>query len=305
MCVVTSHSVRAFLPNYLSPADAVDATPHLFQLPFFRIHSSGPLMISIFFILSGYVCAIKPIRLSTAGQPDESRRVIASSAFRRCLRIGLPATFVTIFAWALAQMGTFTLAPVVELEGMWLERTTPKRIPGFFASIKELITQCVCLLVVSANVQFNTWALSDNTYEANLWSLGWEMRGAMLVYLILTISVNCTPPCRRFILVTMTTFYFKSGEFIPPFLFLSGACLAEITLIQIAHNNNKVTALDVNEPPRGLRRLVNKCWTGALFVFSMYLGTHPPENPHRATYSRVMHDFFNKYITTEGGMSFK
>lgn len=144
LCVVTSHSVRAFLPNYLCPADTVNATPHLLQLPFVRIFASGPLMISLFFILSGYVCAIKPVRLSNAGQVDEARRVIASSAFRRCLRIGIPATFLTVFVWALAQMGAFTLAPVVELEGMWLERTTPKRIPGFIRSVRELIKQCVC-----------------------------------------------------------------------------------------------------------------------------------------------------------------
>ena len=303
LCVVTSHSVRAFLPNYLCPADAVDATPHLFQSPFFRLHASGPFMISIFFILSGYVCAIKPIRLSTAGQADEARRVIASSAFRRCLRIGLPATFLTIFAWALAQMGAFTLAPTVELEGNWLERTTPKRVPGFGASIKALITQCVCPIISPADSQFNTWAISDNHYEANLWSLGWEMRGAMVVYLILSISVNCTPLWRRFILLSMTFFYFKSGEFIPPFLFLCGAVLAEVTLLQMAHTNNKALSTDVGSPPRGLRRLVKKYWTGVLFTCSFYLGTQPPESPHRAKYSRVMHEFFQKYIATEGSMS--
>jgi peptidoglycan/LPS O-acetylase OafA/YrhL len=141
-----SHTVRAFIPNYLSPADEKDVPPHLFQRPFFRLTASGPFMISIFFILSGYVCAIKPIRLSNAGMVDEARRVIASSTFRRVLRIGLPATFGTIFAWALTQIGAFTLAPYVELDGMWLAVGTPKRVPGVFASIYELIRACVSVL---------------------------------------------------------------------------------------------------------------------------------------------------------------
>lgn len=141
-----SHTVRAFLPNYLSPADDEDATPHLFQRPFFRLTASGPFMISIFFLLSGYVCAIKPIRLSNAGMVDEARKVIASSAFRRVLRIGLPATFGTIFAWGLTQIGAFTLAPHVEMEGMWLAASTPKRVPGLFAPVYALIRACVCFL---------------------------------------------------------------------------------------------------------------------------------------------------------------
>jgi hypothetical protein len=111
-------------------------------------------MISIFFLLSGYVCAIKPIRLSNAGMVDESRKVIASSALRRVLRIGLPATFGTMFAWGLAQMGAFTLAPYVELEGLWLAASTPKRVPGFFSSVIALIKACVFSLLLFADCSF-------------------------------------------------------------------------------------------------------------------------------------------------------
>jgi hypothetical protein len=112
-------------------------------------------MISIFFLLSGYVCAIKPIRLSNAGMVDEARKVIASSALRRVLRIGLPATFGTVFAWGLAQMGAFTLAPYVELEGMWLAESTPKRVPGFFASVIALIKACVFSFLLLTDLVFN------------------------------------------------------------------------------------------------------------------------------------------------------
>jgi hypothetical protein len=82
---------------------------------------------------------------------DEARKVIASSALRRVLRIGLPATFGTMFAWGLAQMGAFTLAPYVELEGMWLAASTPKRVPGFFASVLALIKACVLSFLLLAN----------------------------------------------------------------------------------------------------------------------------------------------------------
>lgn len=141
--IVTSHSIRAFLPTYLYPADSPDATPHLFQLPFLRIVAAGPFWISIFFLLSGYVCAVKPIRLSNAGQIDESRRVIASSAFRRVLRIGLPATLGTLMAWLLCQLGMYELHSDVHYWSGWLQNSRPRRRPTFLGNVQNFFRQCV------------------------------------------------------------------------------------------------------------------------------------------------------------------
>jgi len=143
MFIVTSHSIRAFLPDYLSPADDYDEPPRLFQLPFLRIIAAGPFWISIFFLLSGYVCAIKPIRLSNAEQVDEARRVIASSAFRRVLRIGLPATLATTMAWVLCQLGMYELHPDIRYWSGWLELTTPRRRDNVLDAVQNLLTQCV------------------------------------------------------------------------------------------------------------------------------------------------------------------
>jgi hypothetical protein len=129
------------------------------------------------------------------------------------------------------------------------------------------------------------------------------MRGAMMVFLTLSVGVCCTPFWRRFMLVCMAIFYFKSGEFIPPFLFFAGAILSEITLMQIAHAKSNPPALDPTEPQRGWRRFVNEYWTIALFFTSYFFGTQPPSNPERATYSRVIFNFSKDYITTNGGTS--
>jgi Acyltransferase family len=141
--IVTSHLVRAYIPNYLSPADDYNETPHLFQRPFLRLIAAGPFWTSIFFLLSGYVCAFKPIRLANAGQADEARRVIASSAFRRVFRIGVPATILTFIAWTLCQMGIFRLVGPYEFWADWLPNTTPRYVPGFIPAIRALLRQCV------------------------------------------------------------------------------------------------------------------------------------------------------------------
>lgn len=88
------------------------------------------------------MCAIKPLRLSNGGQIEEARKVVASSAFRRVFRIGVPATLGTILPWALCQMGAFDLLGV-EYWSFWLPHTTPKRLPGIIAPLRNLIRQCV------------------------------------------------------------------------------------------------------------------------------------------------------------------
>jgi peptidoglycan/LPS O-acetylase OafA/YrhL len=143
MFVVSSHIVRAYIPRYLYPADEMDGTPRLFQRPFFRIIACGPFWISIFFLLSGYVCAIKPLRLSAAGQADEARRVIASSAFRRLSRIGVPVLAGTLFPWALVQTGVFNIAPEVEIEKAWLSYTRPGYRQWFWPAVREPFLQFV------------------------------------------------------------------------------------------------------------------------------------------------------------------
>lgn len=60
--------------------------------------------------MSGYVCSIKPLKLVRAGRIDETRAYIASSAFKRVLRLGIPATVATCISWFLCQVGAYSMA---------------------------------------------------------------------------------------------------------------------------------------------------------------------------------------------------
>ena len=137
-------------------------------------------------------------------------------------------------------------------------------------------------------------------YERNQWSLAWEMRGSMMVFLVLTVTAVCTSFWRRVILVCSTIYFFKSGEFIPPFLFFAGTLHAELSLLQIAYAKERAAKgiLDAPEPSSQTSRL-RKHWPTALFILALFLGTSPPENSHRATWSRLLRWVFEDYITTK------
>ena len=171
--MVTSHSTRAFIPQWLAAAHEVGASPRLLQLPFFRLYAAGPAILPLFFILAGYVCAMKPIRLANAGLPDDARKHIGSSALRRVVRIGVPAAFGTVFAWAVTEARLFTYVPYVELPGMWLAWGTPKPSPSFIAAMKNLFKACVWsswwLSLILRSLRHGRWRIMLMNQISGVW----------------------------------------------------------------------------------------------------------------------------------------
>jgi len=136
---MTGHCTEAFFPAFATPADDIDAVPRLFQRPFLRLFVAGPFWLAVFFLLSGYVCALKPLRLLRDGRIDDGRRAIESSAFRRVPRLVIPTTAATVLIWTLNQFGAFKAAQNAGSD--WLRRTVPPD-DGFVGLIKN----CVHLL---------------------------------------------------------------------------------------------------------------------------------------------------------------
>ena len=91
--------------------------------------------------MSGYVCSIKPMKLARAGKAADARQVIASSAFRRVIRLAVPATIATLCSWFLCQVGGYNLA--LSLPGhYWLNYMSPHP-SEFYYSLQRLLDALV------------------------------------------------------------------------------------------------------------------------------------------------------------------
>jgi peptidoglycan/LPS O-acetylase OafA/YrhL len=117
--------------------------------------------VALFFLLSGYVCSIKPLRLARAGKYEEAWSCIASSAFRRVMRLFIPATLATFVAFVFAQCGAFELAHGIHAEYHWLQSCSALPTEGTWASIKNLIDHTVSpaveRLTVVCDMAWTTW----------------------------------------------------------------------------------------------------------------------------------------------------
>ena len=140
--MVTTHSMLAFAVDLAPPANE-DGSISLIQLPFFRLVGAGHTCVEIFFLLSGFVCSLKPLRLARAMKPEEVRTVIAGSAVRRVFRLMVPCTIATVISWILAQLGAYAMAQSVGYD--WLHYTSPRRSQSVYRAIIELARGWVCI----------------------------------------------------------------------------------------------------------------------------------------------------------------
>merc|ERR1712093_268104 len=95
LLVVFTHICRAFDEELFKPTSAEGAPPRILQYPIIRILFQGRIGVTIFSLVTGYVCALKPLRQCRAGQQEAMFSGLARSAFRRVPRLILPTTMAT------------------------------------------------------------------------------------------------------------------------------------------------------------------------------------------------------------------
>lgn len=81
----------------------------LVQLPFLRLIYSGPPMVAMFFIISGYALSNKPIRQMRSRSYDSLLSTMSSSIFRRGLRLFLPCFASTFIVFIMVRLGLYEI----------------------------------------------------------------------------------------------------------------------------------------------------------------------------------------------------
>ena len=108
--VVIHHYAYTFTASSLQGWHAGPEGSHnwFFQLPLIRVVHSGRFMVAIFFVISGYVLSYRSLKLAREGKPAELLDSLASSVFRRWLRLHLPVIVSTFIAFLAARANFWT-----------------------------------------------------------------------------------------------------------------------------------------------------------------------------------------------------
>jgi len=148
----------------------------------------------MFAFLTGYVCAIKPLRQAKSGHVPAALETLGKSAFRRPPRLILPATIALLIAWFFAQLGAFEVAHRSDSD--YFRHSTPKNIGSLNQEIPRLIR----------NFQ-TSWSGANNEYDDHQWALLPLLQGAFLIYVLLFATIFMKFRMRLFTCVVLYIWY--------------------------------------------------------------------------------------------------
>ena len=194
-----AHLHRGWDYDLYYPKSHEGDTPRLLQLPILRIPPQGRMGVPTFAFLTGFVCALKPLKLARQGSYNTALVSIAKSAFRRPPRLIMPASIAMFCAWLLCQFGAFTVAH--RCDAMWLRVASPKPDPSLLVEVKRLFATF-----------FSTWTTGKMDYDDHQWALLPLLKGAMEAYIVLMPVIFMKYRYRMLVYTIMILYFFLSPK---------------------------------------------------------------------------------------------
>ena len=203
-----------------------DRNNRIFQLPIIRLLFSGTAPVSVFFIISGFVLAHKPLKLSQQKRWIEAFAYIASATLRRGLRLYLPIIATTFFSMMTFHFGWWQyLDPLVVQDGRNVSIVSEPRIT-FKDSWSHQLQDWLADVATLMNPF--TWSEYYPAYDSHIWTIGDEYRSSMVVFLTLPIFMMTKRTKYQPVLIIPTILYAYTSDRWDVSLFLSGVLLASI-----------------------------------------------------------------------------
>ncbi|PGH28080.1 hypothetical protein AJ80_00337 [Polytolypa hystricis UAMH7299] len=264
--VILTHLARAWDYDLFYSKTTEDATPRLLQQPVFRIPWQGRIGVTIFAFLTGYVCALKPLKLSRQGNHSAAFSAIAKSAFRRPPRLILPATIAMVCAWTLTQLGAYTVAK--RCDSNWIRDASPRPEGSVWNELCRLW-----------RVFMSTWTNGHMDYDDHQWALLPLLKGSMMVYVVLCGTMYVQYRYRLVVYFIMYAYFHQvnTGDaetFAQQFFF--GMFLSDT-----AHHTPVQAFISARRWPRRILCLF-------LFGLGLFFASYPGDKPEWCGWSRVL-----------------
>jgi peptidoglycan/LPS O-acetylase OafA/YrhL len=196
--------------KYFLPAWGTEGGTFL-QLPYIRIIYCGTPMVHIFFVISGFALSYRPLKLLHSRNVAASNAVLASSIFRRPIRLFGPClvlTFINVFLCRL------DLIHYIQLQ------------PSLSAQISDWGSDVFRRIVWP-------WAwdsLDRPHYNVHLWTIPIEFTHSMLVFLTLLLLSRLRMLFRSIITVSLMLYSLSCAKW-AAFEFLGGVFLADLHIL--------------------------------------------------------------------------
>lgn len=261
------------------------------QLPFVRLIVSGQFAVHLFFVLSGFVLSLEPLKRAYDGEYDSVLTSLPSKIIRRPFRLFLPLWPVIVICCVFTEAGWFPSSPMGNL---WAQLANGWR-----------------LFLFSAWAPFRFYRGSESDVPeipnwGHAWTLPAEFRGSMVVFFLCTM-VRMSPWLRLFGLV-LFSWWCLYEQYWDMSLFIAGMVLAEVRHLRARLAPLRLPSfLNSSSSSRGRCGSGSSTDTGidtefaattsvswffwaAVLIIALYVSGFPPHDPHESPlYSFLMY----------------
>ncbi|KAE8442933.1 hypothetical protein EG329_002537 [Mollisiaceae sp. DMI_Dod_QoI] len=196
------HFIINWFPVLRNRYGATPGDTFFLQLPIIRVFLSGRAAVASFFVISGYALSYSALTKIHKGQKTEAFGTLASSSFRRCMRLYLPCAADTFICMLLSYYGFFTHDPP-----HW--NTIPPQLPTFSAQLADWWDHQKNLMYP---FNFVEGAPYSPPYNGHLWTIPLEIRGSWVTYGTVLASANLTPAWRLVFFIGWDSYLWYMGK---------------------------------------------------------------------------------------------
>lgn len=250
------------------------------RLPIIRLLYSGPPMVCIFFVVSGYALSLKPLKQIRARNLEALAGTMASSIFRRGIRLFLPPAISTLMVVVMLRLrwyeATRSLAGNEDLLLGVLEHH-PQRHVGHKSQFRDWMWTIFNFIHVWGWEPFggSTW------YDVHLWTIPVEFRASMVLFLSLVGLAATTRLVRRVGLWCLAIYCLRADRW-EMMLFFAGTIVAEMDVSRQAENTRAPSGtISPHKPSSSSYQAPRSRRTRWLYwflgIFALYLMSQPNE----------------------------
>lgn len=223
-------------------------TSFFMQLPFIRLVYSGRGMVAVFFVISGYVLSYKAIRLMRAGQYEKLLDSLASSTFRRAMRLFIPTSVSTFISMLFCRWEWYLKDPLKR-------NTVPVKQGDFWFQLHDWWKHVLAISNPLVNVDGRN--LYSPQYDGHLWTIPIEFHGSLIIFLTLLCVAKLRPWLRLSFLGGFTAYALWVTHW-EVFLFLSGIFLCDLHFVQASYSAYSPDAIPT--PSHARSSVVSRVW---------------------------------------------
>jgi peptidoglycan/LPS O-acetylase OafA/YrhL len=225
------HMIIIFFPSLLLGWKP-PARTNFFQLPWIRLVTAGHGMVAVFFVVSGFSISVGPLKRIRSGDMNTFNSSIASSIFRRWLRLYVPCLVMSFIIMVVVYTeGDNGLLGVVKL-------------PTFTDQFWDWYYDVLFMTFPLRTIDINNWQQMGSKYVSQLWTVPIEFQGSMIVYtsLVAFSKLREKPRIALNVILALISLYYVQWHIS---LFMMGIVLGELHLIRRAREANQ--SLDTSE----------------------------------------------------------